>query len=409
MPVLHGMSALSYYRTPLQVERSQIDPSVLLDGTEEGKRVYRLLTEPCPHESNSTRMVRLRARGDLMGIPLPLELCPTEPCSMRPNRLVIPRRLPRHQSPAELVSLGGGLMVPTVPQLFLELARGRTIVELGLLMMEACGLFAVFHETAQARAVLKALRVVEEECAFEKMEAWEERNDSEGFIGNRKPYCNACYDESGKRLFFLDDCGGAQPWRRAMTTIGKVTDMWARPPLTTANELIDYYSRCVERGIPAARKALQAAKLVLDGAASPLEARFAIMQFAPVSLGGDAWPRPFLNRRVRFLPELRKLAGRDWCSCDELWDDLKVDIELNGRAFHADERGFSLESGRRAALEAMGYRVLEITHGQMEDDDSFETISLSFADVIGFREAPRTSAFCKRRKEFHRQVMAFRF
>ena len=149
---------------------------------------------------------------------------------MRPNRLVIPRRLPRLQSPAELVSLGGGLMVPTVPQLFLELARGRTIVELGLLMMEACGLFAVFHETAQARAVLKALRVVEEECAFEKMEAWEERNDSEGFIGNRKPYCNACYDESGKRLFFLDDCGGAQPWRRAMTTIGKVTDMWARPP-----------------------------------------------------------------------------------------------------------------------------------------------------------------------------------
>lgn len=59
MPVLHGMSALSYYRTPLQVERSQIDPSVLLDGTEEGKRAYRLLTEPCPHESNSTRMVRL--------------------------------------------------------------------------------------------------------------------------------------------------------------------------------------------------------------------------------------------------------------------------------------------------------------------------------------------------------------
>lgn len=90
-------------------------------------------------------------------------------------------------------------------------------------------------------------------------------------------------------------------------------------------------------------------------------------------------------------------------------DDLKVDIELNGRAFHADERGFSLESGRRAALEAMGYRVLEITHGQMEDYDSFETISLSFADVLGFREAPRTSAFCKRRKELHRRVMAFRF
>ena len=63
------------------------------------------LTRPCPNESHATRMVRLRAESDLMGIPLPLELCPTEPSSMRPNGLVIPRRLPRHQDPDELISL----------------------------------------------------------------------------------------------------------------------------------------------------------------------------------------------------------------------------------------------------------------------------------------------------------------
>lgn len=163
MPVLHGMSALSYYRTPLQVVRARVDPAVFHDGSEEGERLYRLLTRPCPNESHATRMVRLRAESDLMGIPLPLELCPTEPSSMRPNGLVIPRRLPRHQDPDELISLGGGLMVPSVPQLFLELARGRSVVELGLLMMEACGLFAVFHETPQSRAVLNALRDAEGE------------------------------------------------------------------------------------------------------------------------------------------------------------------------------------------------------------------------------------------------------
>ena len=96
MPVLHGMSVLSYYRTPLQVVRPRVDPAVFHDGSEEGERLYRLLTRPCPNESHATRMVRLRAESDLMGIPLPLELCPTEPSSMRPNGLVIPRRLPRH-------------------------------------------------------------------------------------------------------------------------------------------------------------------------------------------------------------------------------------------------------------------------------------------------------------------------
>ena len=334
------MSALSYYRTPLQVVRARVDPAVFHDGSEEGERLYRLLTRPCPNESHATRMVRLRAESDLMGIPLPLELCPTEPSSMRPNGLVIPRRLPRHQDPDELISLGGGLMVPSVPQLFLELARGRSVVELGLLMMEACGLFAVFHETPQSRAVLNALRDAEGEL---------ERGGRAVYAASSGPYCNACYDESGKRLLFIDAGGESHSWRQATTSTGRRSDMWARPPLTTADELTGYFARCVERGVPVARKALQAARLVLDGAASPLEAKFAIMQFAPVSLGGDSWPRPFLNRRVSFLPELRKLAGRSWCSCDELWPDLKVDIELNGVAFHADERGFSLESGRRAA------------------------------------------------------------
>ncbi len=400
MPVLHGMSALSYYRTPLQVVHARVDPAVFHDGSEEGERLYRLLTRPCPNESHATRMVRLRAESDLMGIPLPLELCPTEPSSMRPNGLVIPRRLPRHQDPDELISLGGGLMVPSVPQLFLELARGRSVVELGLLMMEACGLFAVFHETPQSRAVLNALRDAEGEL---------ERGGRAVYAAGSGPYCNACYDESGKRLLFIDAGGESHSWRQATTSTGRRSDMWARPPLTTADELTGYFARCVERGVPVARKALQAARLVLDGAASPLEAKFAIMQFAPVSLGGDSWPRPFLNRRVSFLPELRKLAGRSWCSCDELWPDLKVDIELNGVAFHADERGFSLESGRRAALEAMGYRVLDVAYEQMDDFESFETICLSFADVLGFREAPRTRAFCEQRKELHRQVMAFRF
>ena len=110
-------------------------------------------------------------------------------------------------------------MVPSVPQLFLELARGRSVVELGLLMMEACGLFAVFHETPQSRAVLNALRDAEGEL---------ERGGRAVYAASSGPYCNACYDESGKRLLFIDAGGESHSWRQATTSTGRRSDMWAR-------------------------------------------------------------------------------------------------------------------------------------------------------------------------------------
>lgn len=395
MLVLHGMSALSYYRTPVQVVQAAMDPVALLDGTPKGEEMYRLLSVAHPNENDETRIVRERALSDLMGVSLPIDVCTGRGCSLRPNAVIRPHRLPRHQDVDELVSLGGGAYVPSIPQLFLELSRGRSVIELSLLMMEACGLFTVFHETPQAKTVLRVLKSEESEKGLRQE--------------NERPFCNAYYDESGKRLSFLNEHGEQRPWRQTVTSGGVQSDMWSRPPLTTSEELISFYSNRLEWGVPGARKALAAAQLVLDGAASPLEAKFALMQFAPASLGGDNWPRPWLNRRVNFIPELQELAGRAWCSCDEVWPDAKVDIEVNGESFHADERGFQLESGRRAALEAMGYRVLEVTSTQMANFDSLEVLAFSFSDVLGFHGAPRDARFCTRRRKLHEEVMAFRY
>lgn len=53
-----------------------------------------------------------------------------------------------------------------------------------------------------------------------------------------------------------------------------------------------------------------------------------------------------------------------------MWIDSRFIIECQGKAFHADEQGFEVKTGRRSGLEAMGFEVREITDAQMRSLES---------------------------------------
>lgn len=82
----------------------------------------------------------------------------------------------------------------------------------------------------------------------------------------------------------------------------------------------------------------------------------------------------------------------------------KVDLEVQGMAFHADDQGFLVASGRRTALESMGYTVLEINHEQMADLEKFDAMLPSMARAVGYPLQPRTGAFLQRRDKLHRAL-----
>lgn len=121
-------------------------------------------------------------------------------------------------------------------------------------------------------------------------------------------------------------------------------------------------------------------------------------------MGGEGWPWPSLNRRIDFTSEVRAVSGSAYCVADLLWVDQRVDIEVNGMAYHADAQGFTRESGRRAALEAMGYTVLEIAYRQMADLESLDIMMETFAQRLGFPLRTRTVEFIERRRRLHKSL-----
>lgn len=94
------------------------------------------------------------------------------------------------------------------------------------------------------------------------------------------------------------------------------------------------------------------------------------------------------------------------CVGDMVWEHPRAIIEVNGFEYHADRNGFFIQSGRTAALQSMGYVVLDVNYRQIADLDQFETMLSVFSDMLGFPLHTRTKTFLARREELHRLLMS---
>ena len=156
--------------------------------------------------------------------------------------------------------------------------------------------------------------------------------------------------------------------------------------------------------IPAVRgitKARALAPFVLDGSGSPLETTMCLLEFLPAELGGEGWEIPDLNRVVPLTERGRTVLEGDHLVADQLWADRNCLLEINGQEYHEGREAFARTSARRAALEAMGYVVREITYDQAADLDKLDTILTSWAEALSLRHQPRARAFVQRRAQLH--------
>ena len=154
-------------------------------------------------------------------------------------------------------------------------------------------------------------------------------------------------------------------------------------------------------GLPRARRAAQ---FVHSGSGSWLESAWALFSLLPPRYGGAGYPPPCLNERVTFSPEAKLLANMPYCVCDMLWPEQKAVIELNGMAHHADRDGFKEASGRRAALEAMGYSVLEITYDQVYDIEQLEIMLSLMSTKLGLKPAKQSTRQIVERAKLHEEL-----
>ena len=139
----------------------------------------------------------------------------------------------------------------------------------------------------------------------------------------------------------------------SVTKDGKLVARWNDPPVqlaTTAERLGAWLQ--LARGAWGARYAIEAARYLKDGSASPFETIFAIVATLPCRLGGYGFAAAKLNPKITVTPEKRHLTQTDAYHPDCYLEEMEIDLEVESRERHsgaaAVERGAT--TSRRWAL-----------------------------------------------------------
>lgn len=137
-----------------------------------------------------------------------------------------------------------------------------------------------------------------------------------------------------------------------------------RQPLTSIAELTRYATENAR--LHGSRVAREALRYALDGAASPLEARLALITQLPQRLGGYDLGEAVLNYRVDTAGSFRKI--------DVYLPHDHVGLEADSRAHHGTMDAIERDSARRNALLARGISMVNISSAEMEDPLLFHEV-----------------------------------
>lgn len=383
MIVISGNSAFAWWRTPPIIRDTALPADALKNIPSRAQELKALLLRPSgQNEGAVTEPLRSRILSDLKGIPLPIEVCTDEIKRHKPTPLYTVRHASVETLKPHLVDLGGGLYVANPELAIVQMMNRISDIEALHMLYEANGIYAIFKPTPLASITAN---LIERELGTA---CWEAAS---------KSGINAYWNESGSRCpmpSYEDDTAG---WTPCLSRTGAMTTLWKRPSLTTRERYELETTRM--KHLSGLRRARKLAPLIVEGAGSPLETNMVMIICLPPELGGEGWSIPYLNRRIALSPGARLLSGSSFCIGDQVWPDSKLVLEENGKEYHADRDGFAEHSGRRAALESMGYIVQEITYAQMSHYEQLEAILLSIATQFGFSLQPRTPAFIRKRKE----------
>lgn len=164
-----------------------------------------------------------------------------------------------------------------------------------------------------------------------------------------------------------------------------------REPITTSNALRSYVGRV--KNVNGVKRARRAARFLIDSAASPPEIDACLLFCLPIMEGGYGCPPPELNGHIKLNPDVARGLGYEDCYCDLLWRNAKCAVEYTSEQFHTGYRKQAKDEIRRAALEAMGYRVFLLTKPQLYNSAAFEGVARAVLHVLKKRMPARTPKF----------------
>ena len=165
-------------------------------------------------------------------------------------------------------------------------------------------------------------------------------------------------------------------WVRCPSEGGAASNLWRRDALVLDGDLDRFCSDVC--GMRYGNRFMAVSQLVPLGAASPFEVEAYLLLGLPRALGGEGFCGIELNVKVVLSTSARAIVGKTRVYIDLLLSSLdgrrQVAIECQGKASHGRAGDGLRDADRMTALQAMGYDVLLLTHGQISDEDRFRAI-----------------------------------
>lgn len=246
---------------------------------------------------------------------------------------IVSGELPR----GSILQIGTDLFVTSPALTLLTLAKAMDAVELALVISEMLGSFTVFESNDHIRAVMD---IVPE--------------------GTTLPH-DLDYPVAGK----------CTAWRNVTDLNRHASSLWTRPPLLEMEQLERYVDACPHiTGIERLRNAL---RFAVPHAASPFEVQAVILLSQPRRRGGAGLPLQGCNVPIRLSRDARYLYDKRICYADLLFQGAtgrSLIVECQSMLCHGGADQLIRDFDRAAALQAMGYEVVHLTHRTLRDETS---------------------------------------
>lgn len=192
---------------------------------------------------------------------------------------------------------------------------------------------------------------------------------------------------------------GSDGWSPVLNAKNNLTDLWQRPPLLSADELVAFAKQC--RGRRGSARLLSAANDFLGAARSPFEVRAALQYGTSRPRGGEGFDVS-LNERISLTKQARALCNQGACFADLLLTstdgERQLVVECQSKLVHGSSDRHMMDFDRQAALASMGYEFIPLTYGQLVQPDRHRAMARLIAETLGERYREK-SAFLLEREE----------
>ena len=261
-------------------------------------------------------------------------------------------------------TMDSGFGVQVATPLFTLLTMASSVSEYLLIMAmyELCGTFAVFQPSPMLESLLD----------------------------------HACAEH------VLDPTFG---WRRMIASDGRKTSLWKRRPLVTVEEIRKFVNDTA--GMRGAKNMARAAAALTGITASPFEAQTSMLLGLGRRRGG--WGLRIENNvALSMTQSARRISGTDERIADIVVTsddgDRSVIVECQGEAFHGSVEARLRDSDRTTALQSMGHQVIQITYGQIRDEEKCSVLIKLIERLLGMSHRDKTKLQQDRETQMRREI-----